>query len=487
MPNLKPGCVSRAFCRSGWPAASSARPGAISAMEICVIGLLAAIVAGCVNQNQEIAEYRTILDGRVTPTTSPARGDELTLIEAMHLAARADERLDIQGEDYLQALIERDRAAWNFLPRVNLLPTYQINKIKVGGSGTNTSGVDVGAGSGSRRTRFDFPADASVNLFNGFRDVNTLGRNAHTAEQRKSLLIDLQEQVLLEAARAFYQVIISEQSVGVLQDSLRLQETRLDEAHTRARIGAGTELEIAQTEAQVAGTRTTLIGAQSDVRQGRAVLAFLTGLHVQGRRLVVDLDNQDPIAVLARSQELALESRQDLQAADEALLADYRNVEIAVGAFYPSVQLDFKYFLKRETQPTDNLWTALVSANAPIFSAGDLKADLRRAWSLLRQSKLRRDRLVRQIEQDVAVAYEQDLSSSERLANIQTQVRAAAEALRQSEENFRVGRATNLDRLTSQNTLLNAQLDYTSEISNNKLLYLNLQRVMGRLGNAVQK
>ena len=60
--------------------------------------------------------------------------------------------------------------------------------------------------------------------------------------------------------------------------------------------------------------------------------------------------------------------------------------------------------------------------------------------------------------------------------------RAAREALEQAEGSYRVGLATNLERLTAQSALLSAELQLASERFDQALLLMDLTRFTGRLG-----
>src|SRR4029453_10159915 len=86
--------------------------------------LLVALLSGCaVDQAKEIAKYRAVLDtdDRAVAYTP---GEPLTLEMAVLLANQHNERLGLRGEQYLQALIDKDRAVANFLPTISLAPTY---------------------------------------------------------------------------------------------------------------------------------------------------------------------------------------------------------------------------------------------------------------------------------------------------------------------------------------------------------------------------
>ncbi|MEO6435839.1 MAG: hypothetical protein ABIP55_08765, partial [Tepidisphaeraceae bacterium] len=61
-----------------------------------------------VDQNDEVEKYQRILSADLLSSESPfSTGQPITLRQALDLANRQNERLAIEGENYLQALIDR--------------------------------------------------------------------------------------------------------------------------------------------------------------------------------------------------------------------------------------------------------------------------------------------------------------------------------------------------------------------------------------------
>ena len=453
-----------------------------------------ALASGCVDQAKEVALYRGILDGPDARPVSYSAGAPLTLATALLLANQHNERLAIGGEDYVQALIEKDRAAARFFPTISLSPSY--SKADADDDRRNRAGSGGGGGgdpddpndprgqlssSSSGDGRLDVPVNTNVNVFNGFRDAANLRRARGDIRRFRALLLDLQSAVLLDVARAYYQVLRAERSVDVLRNSVKLQDERVRDIRTRDRIGAARKLDVAQIEAQAAATRATLIAAQADARNARVLLAFLTAAPV----LDAPLDDRYEVPPVSQSIEATIEeawnSRRDLAAAEAAVEAAAANVRAAVGQYYPSVSINFNYYLSRQSQPEDSLWNGLISANLPLFTGGLIRANVRFAMSQLRQAKLQQSLLLRQIEQDVRLVYENLAASTARIAELRLSADAAQQALTVAEGEYRAGRLTNLDRLVAQDQLLTAQLDLVGEEFTRKVSYLNLLRVAGRL------
>src|SRR5690606_17414940 len=160
----------------------------------------------------------------------------------------------------------------------------------------------------------------------------------------------------------FYQVLRSERQVAVLENSLKVQDERVRDMRGRQDAGVARPLDVAQTQAQASATRVTLIAARNDAINGRSLLSLLTGVPLHNAVL---LDAYDiPVGITGMTEYLnaAGRLRRDLAAADSAVEAARKNVDVAVGQYYPSVTLDLTAFLYRETLPTERDWQGVLRA-----------------------------------------------------------------------------------------------------------------------------
>lgn len=433
----------------------------------CLI-LTALATAGCkVDQKAEVETYRQIVD-KDTQIVDFTPDQPLSLEQAMSLANEHNERLGLRGEDYLQALIAKDRAAATFLPTVSLTPSYYVQK------STHTS-----AWRDDHHT--DAPLNAKANLFNGFSDLARYRASEHNIAQSRAILLDAQAAVLLDVANTYYQILSSEQLVVVLKNSLVVQEERVRDMRGRSKAGMARPLDLAQSEAQASQTRVLLLAAENDVRTGRTTLSFLVGVDTDRNPLVDVVSAPPQLPELAQLQQTAAENRQDLAAATAAIESARQGVQAAIGQYYPSVTLNLNGFISRQSSPSQSEWNSLLSANLPIFTGGTIHADVRTAWSVLRQAMLSESQTRRQVIEDVAIAFQNIQSSRKRLDELKVQVAAAAEAVRQADVNYKVGLGTNLERLTAQDQLLSAQLQITNQHFLLKQYHLQLLRTTGQL------
>lgn len=451
----------------------SRRPAALLMMTLALTGCT-------VDQRRDVALYRDVVDLPGAITHEP--GAPLSLEQALRLTNAANERLSLEGENYLQALIDRQRTAASLLPTLDLFGNLTFRD-RAGGGGE--SGGGEGGGSQSRRTLFDAGLGAQYTLFTGLTDFNRARAAKLTAEQRRWLLLDLREALLLETAQAYYAVLQAERLVQVLESSVAVQEQRLRDIRARQEVGFARPLDVAQIEAQASDTRVALLDARNQAANARSALALLTGAEVHASPLTDEFSPPDAIPDLDHLLALAYDRRQDLIAAAEAARAARFNVDAEIGRYYPTVSVNLDYFLTRDTAPTDRDWAGLLSINLPIFSAGRIDADVRDAWSRFRQAILNHSLTRRQIRRDVETEHQNLTATAHRVQELRYQVQAAAEALRQAEAAYQAGLGTNLERIAAQDQLLSAEVRLVSEEFNAKVAYLAALRAAGVLTEGV--
>ena len=365
------------------------------------------MLAGCsVNQQQEISEYRKVLDqAAVVPTTAPAAAATLTLQQALQLANRNSDTLASTGEDYLQAIIARNRAASAFLPTISVAPNYSLNDNGVGGTADSTTVTGSGQGMGGTSDSTTVTGSGQMNIFNGGQDLANLRQAAATIEQRRELPLDEQAKLLLNVVSTYHEIMKNERQARVYEVSIKYQEERVRDTEARVRLGAAKPLNMAQSRSELAATRVSLTQSMLDASNGRTTLAYLIGLPAVENALSDDLTIPDAPGDLAPFMGTALKSRRDLEAARHATEAARQSVTAAFAQYYPSVSVNFDYLLYHHPDE-GGLWSGAISANIPIFSAGRIEADVRTAWSQYRQAGLHEADLRKQIVMEVRQAYE---------------------------------------------------------------------------------
>ncbi len=437
---------------------------------LSVLAAILCLAAGCaVDQAKEVATYRKVLDAGARPVDYDPAGP-LSLDNALQLANRHNERLAIQGENYLQSLIDKDRAVAAFLPTVSFAPSYlREERTRIPGAAPFVP-----------ERALDLPLEAGVNV-NPLSSGATVRASREEAKRRREVLLEARSAVLLDVSEAYYQILRSEAQQSFLAGSVTVQQARLENVQKKRKAGAARALDIAQVEGQLAGTRAQLIAADTDVRNGRSVLALACGVSAVNGSLVDRLSVPDNAPTIDELYSAARTSRHDLKAVAKQVDVARRNVDAAWGRYFPTIGLGGEFWAKRQTFPPDVTWMGMVSVNWPIFSAGLIHDEVRTAFSQLRQAELAESYQARTALKELRVARENYVNSARRIAELRVQVAASEEALRDAEKGYQSGLNTNVDRLVAQDQVLASGLNLLSEELTRKVYYLRLLRAEGRL------
>lgn len=425
--------------------------------------LCGVFIAGCVgNAPDDDRIYRAILDRDLHGIELPA-DNRLSLSLALKLANAGNESLGLQGEQLIRAIAQKRRSVAAFWPTIDFAPSVSFAK--------SEDGID---------TNLDAPFDATLVIFDGLANIHRLWRDRYLIDVERERLLEAQERLLFDVASVYYTIRRAEAQVEVLDSSIALQQQRVADARGREEAGLSRSLDVAQSEAQASATRVQRIEAQRQVVQGRLLLEFLTNAPVRQMELADDFDPVEPEDFVTLLDE-AFRNRSELRATENAVRAAQHSVEVAIAQYYPGITLDLTAFLYRESAPDERTWAGILQVNLPIFTAGRIHAEVRTAWSFLREALLIDSQTRRRIRNEVNQNFENLKASELRLKELDVSLRASRLAFDQAEASYHAGLATNLDRVSAQDALLQAQLAFRSEEIDQKLLHVEMLRAEGIL------
>ncbi len=367
----------------------------------------------------------------------------------------------------MQALAEKMRQAGTFLPTLSIDPSFSVTHER-----------------GLRDRQLTVPLNASAT--GSLANASSLGAAGSTVEQRAQLLLDDREAILLQVAQSYYTVLQDEHQADVYESSIRFKAEKVRDQEARLKLGGVRPLDVAQSQADLAATRVSLTESRTQADNARSALARLMGVAAVDGPLTDHFEPPPDICPIDEWHHRATEQRQDLLAAERAVESARQSLEAAVRRYFPSVTINFSYFLYNDPT-TLQAWNGAISANIPIFSALSIESDIRRAWSVYRQAGIAQSQAGRIVADDVNQAFHNLLGSRRKIADLRVEVAAAQRAFDLAERANQLGSVSNLDRLTQQDSLLTAQLTLVREQYNEKSSYLSLLRAEGRLASVLDR
>lgn len=297
-------------------------------------------------------------------------------------------------------------------------------------------------------------------VFNGGQTANRVRfAESQVSAAREGLRV-LEQTVLLNAATIYMDFLRDTAIADVERSNVRVLDETLRQVRDRFNVGEVTRTDVAQSEAQLAAGRTSLLNAESTLNTTRANFRRIIGTDPAARLTPGRPVDRFLPATLGAAIDLGLTENPNVISAMYGIDVAHLNVKINEGALYPTLSLQASVTKSYETAP-NTLQTlqaqAFAQLTVPIYQGGS-------EYALIRQSKesLGQQRLALEQARDLARATVVQTwgtlqASKAQMESAQAQVTASETALNGVREEARVGQRTTLDVLNAQQALVNAR------------------------------
>ncbi len=385
--------------------------------------------------------------GLATAAPAPAETLQDALVQAYNTSPRlAAIRAQLRATD---ETVAQAMSGWR--------PTLTLS----GSAGEDYSNSGGGFGSGRRHTT---PRSGSLslneNIYRGGRTEAAISVADYNVKSNQALLFDTEQQVLLAAATAYMDVLRDQAVVELNINNEKVLQRQLDATRDRFQVGEVTRTDVSQAEASLAGAhadRTAAEGALANSRTNyRAVVGTLPGTLQPTQALGGLPANLKEATALAGDKAFpVLEAAYTEQAARS-------NVDLIFGELLPLVTVGGNLADGRDTSlPGSFSKTASLSLNVtvPLYESGSVYARVRQAKETAAQRRNELDQQVRTSIQNATTAWNQLETARAQINSFAAQVNSSQIALNGIQQEAQVGQRTVLDVLTTQQTLLTAQVN----------------------------
>ncbi|MGE0154312.1 MAG: efflux transporter outer membrane subunit [Reyranellaceae bacterium] len=217
-----------------------------------------------------------------------------------------------------------------------------------------------------------------VDLLGRYRAEAAAGRTRLEATQYdyEAVALTLNAQI----AVTYFQALALRDRIRLTNEQLRNADGILELLEQQARIGVGTDLELAQQRNAIASQRASLQGIMQSEREAVNALAVLVGRLPSGfAARTQSLNELRAPAVVAGLPSELLQRRPDIRAAEAGLRAANFDIGSARAARFPSIQLTGTAGVTSATlshiiSPGSFLTSLVAGLTVPIFEGGRLEA-----------------------------------------------------------------------------------------------------------------
>ncbi len=400
------------------------------------------------------ATVLTALAAIAAGTIAPASAD--TLNEAMALAYQTNPTIRAERAR-LRAVRESKAQAWaGALPQVSASSAY--SKVD-----NTTQSSAFGGSSTSKLDTITAGVSAEQPVFTGFRNFNAIKQAGARIRAGGAQLASTEQQVLFDVASAYFNVQRNMAVFELRNRNVTVLVRQKEMAQARYDVGEITRTDVAQAEARLAEARAQLSLAQGELAIARSAYAQLVG------QLPGDLEPVEELPqlpeTLESAQAVAFQYAPALISAREQSDVSRRQVNIAKGAFLPSVSLTAGYqYAEEPSFFVDNSKEFSFGARAsmPIFLGGLNFSRVREAKALHASDRSMLTAAERAVEAQTISAWEQLTSARAVTISAASSVEANKLALEGVRQEAQVGTRTTLDVLNAEQESLNAEVALVS-------------------------
>lgn len=293
----------------------------------------------------------------------------------------------------------------------------------------------------------------------------------------------------LEISRAFWALVTANESVSVVQESLRRVDAHLADVRNRQAVGLVPPNDVLTAEAQRSRQEVLLIEARSRRDSAMADVARLVGLPVDAPlapdvALTPAVPPTEPTSTLIeqakadRPERKAIGQRATAVSARQDAAAAGARPQVSVGGGVDYASPNPRHFPRTDQWRTS--WDAGVNLAWSLWDGGRVRAQMAEAAAVEQSLRERLAELDTRIEVDVLQRRLELESSLAAIKATEDGVRSATEARRVVTDRFNAGVATSTDVLDAQTDLLTAELERTRALAQSRLAEARLARALGR-------
>lgn len=312
---------------------------------------------------------------------------------------------------------------------------------------------------------------------------------AHADTQQTEALFKSVQLVLQgDVALNYFRLRELDAELEVYNRAIELREQTLTFVRNRAEAGEVTDLEVAQSEAELASARSDAMTAQRNRANAEHALAVLLGKAPANFRFAASPLQPIVLRIPAGLPSSLLERRPDVSAAERAMAAANARIGVAKAAYFPSIVLTGTGGYEAESLSNVFKWSSRsfllgplvgTAVNLPLFDGGARKGNLQGA-------KARYEESVDRYRGQVLLAFREVEDSLAALRILETQttvqgvaVQASSRALGLSRTQYEDGSVAYLNVLDAERAVLGARLNDVRLRGEQATATVNLIRALG--------
>ena len=423
----------------------------------------------------------------LTVNAQEATTMHITLDKAIEIALSENPTIKIAEKEIELKEVSKSEAWQNLLPSVTLDGAIQYN-IQVASMKMEAMGQtqEIKMGKDNSNT-WNAALQVAIPLYAPavYQTMKLTNSDLELAvEKSRSSKIDMINQV----TKAFYQLMLAQDSYNVLQENYKLAETNFDIVNKMFEQGLVSEYDKISAEVQKNNAWPSVVSGQNAVELARLQLKVLMGVTADVTLVVDDnLTNYEKEMQDVADAEIDLSNNSSLRQIDMQTNMIGRQRKILKSAFIPTIALVGSYQLQSISNTNWNIakynWSdaasVALSVSIPIYKAKNF-TNIKSNEIQLFQLAETRNNTENMLKMQAQSFIDNMTTSSEQLTSNKEAVRLAEKGVEISQKRYDIGNGTILELTNSQVQLTNTRLSYNNTIYDYLVAKSELNKVLGK-------
>lgn len=294
----------------------------------------------------------------------------------------------------------------------------------------------------------------------------------------------VQTQLIANIANSYYNLLALDKQLAITEQTIKIRQSDVETMKSLKEGAVVNGAAVVQSEANLYAAQVTIPDLKRTIRETENALSILLGKG-PGSIERSSIDQQvvyDQLQTGLSAQ--LLQNRPDVQAAEFAFRAAFENKNVAKASFYPALTLTANGGLStlnlQDFFNNSIFYNLIGGITQPIFNRGINKARLRTAEAQQQQAFYSFQQTLLTGGQEVSNALFAYQTAAEKETTRAKQIASLTKAVDFTKELLRYSSATNYtDVLTSEQSLLTAQLNSINDRLQKLQAVVNLYRALG--------
>ena len=352
----------------------------------------------------------------------------------------------------------------------------------------------------------NFSLSSSVTLFNGFQKWNAIQRDRFLLKASLENLERLKNDISLNVASAYLQILFNQELVNVARDQLELIKQQVARTQKLIEAGSLARGDLLEIQAQAANEELNLVNYQNQLRSSYISLIQLLELDSAGgfeieQPALGQLLQREPLPSVDSIYHIAQQQLPRIKGAEYELRSQEEALDMARGQLSPRLSMNLSYGSRYSnqlqrlsgmdsltvrigrtqndvpvyaTQPVFNysdypFWNQLdnnvstsvmFNLSIPIFNGWQVRHSISRARVGMLNARYELQLQENQLYKDIQTAHADALAAWKKYQAARKTVESMQESFKYTSKKFEVGLVNSIEFNTAKNNLIRAQSEW---------------------------